>query len=875
MVLVFAAAEALLLAASGASSWLLGALAPRFGAASGQRFSKAAHPRTRWSCGAVALLLLLSSAPASSAPAARASGDCVSSLNYPSNYGTFENAVESDLFSDWRPRCAAPAWHAKPHHALTDELYKTDKPPAGAPQADELSIDVPSPFHVPFMSGQSSSAPGRSQQRGQLCAALFLLLVACGGLLREWMWPPGFGAASVRRSSSGRRKGAWLLLVALLPLAYIRDEINNATAENRNASVYIPPGVRLAFSSNVECSGEMHLSVRSSGEGATLDGNKSSNMFALSSGCSLYLEVLHFVDGLSGDYGGAVRASGAGDIAMKDVSFTGCEASGYGGAMYVWNSGDVSLEGASFSDSGDVSLKGASFSECTAGEYGGGMNVYNSGDVSLEGASFSECTAALVRLPRPHTLCYAVALAAVRPYKRVGDDVLAVATSLVLLLLFLGANWTTIFLGIEERHPDTAEAAATLGFGKLNGVQPPELSIVLGLTWHLFNSHIWSTGQDAVKVIKGELKQLLPDVDDLKDIGALEEYIQRSQVVLFFLSRGYFRSQARPSNAATAALWPHLPLPAPQNCLREVRSSLEMDKPLVLVQEADPEKGGGTLQALRDECPEDLQPAIFDKDWPLTIWYRSDEFQLISLKIIAEALRATASHSAVLSISRPTPFEQQAVLLCSPNYLNKTSLPLCVSGELESQSLAFSKQTTVWASPANPGAAELACELANAFRGLTVSTVADDDGERLAEHVKQAREDKLKIVMAHENDPDLGGCQFSRMFEVTPQERARGELIAGGLYKDLAKSCFPGRHRKARVLSHPFVSFVLLAKSLGATPARSRADLLSDSIVEGSTSLSKRSSGGLSRVFANMSSRSSAEARDVSGGEVSSVQRQV
>ena len=80
-----------------------------------------------------------------------------------------------------------------------------------------------------------------------------------------------------------------------------------------------------------------------------------------------------------------------------------------------------------------------------------------------------------------------------------------------------------------------------------------------------------------------------------------------------------------------------------------------MDKPLVLVQEADPEKGGGTLQALRDECPEDLQPAIFDKDWPLTIWYRIDEFQLVSLKIIAEAPPAAASRSAVLSVSQPRP----------------------------------------------------------------------------------------------------------------------------------------------------------------------------------------------------------------------------
>ena len=214
-----------------------------------------------------------------------------------------------------------------------------------------------------------------------------------------------------------------------------------------------------------------------------------------------------------------------------------------------------------------------------------------------------------------------------------------------------------------------------------------------------------------------------------------------------------------------------------------------MDKPLVLVQEADPDKGGGTIQALRAECPEDLQPDIFDKDWPFTIWYRIDEFQLISLKIIAEAPPATASRYAVLSASQPRhPLEPQAVLLCSPNYLDQTSLPLCVSGEPESQSFAFSKQTTLWASPANAGAMELANELAAAFAGLTVFTTDDRPAtvthmllylnehsfvsdERLAEQVKQARENKLKIVMAHENDPDKGGCQFSRFFEVTPQER--------------------------------------------------------------------------------------------------------
>jgi len=312
------------------------------------------------------------------------------------------------------------------------------------------------------------------------------------------------------------------------------------------------------------------------------------------------------------------------------------------------------------------------------------------------------------------------------------------------------------------------------------------------------------------------------DVDDLKDIGSLEEYIQHSQMILFFLSCGYFRSQ---------------------NCLREIRSSLEQSKPIVLVQEADPDKGGATLQALRGECPEDLQPDIFEKGWAHTIYMRIQEFQRVSLKTIVEA-----------------------VLLCSPKYLDQTSLPLCVPGEPESQPLAFAKETMLWASPANAGAQVLANEIATAFAGLAISTAdarpanathmllyLNEDSfsdERLAEQVKQARKDKLKIVMAHENDPDLGGCQFKRFFEVTPQE-----LIADGLYKSLARSCFPGRH-------HP-VSLALLAKDLGATPARSgsvaRVSRLSASIAEHG-----------SRLVLKIRRRSSATATtagDGSGGE--------
>ena len=73
------------------------------------------------------------------------------------------------------------AWHAGPHHEppLTDELYKTD----------ELSIDLPSPFHFPFAH--------------QFWAASLLLLGA-SVLLSDWVWPPRFNAASARRSNAGR-----------------------------------------------------------------------------------------------------------------------------------------------------------------------------------------------------------------------------------------------------------------------------------------------------------------------------------------------------------------------------------------------------------------------------------------------------------------------------------------------------------------------------------------------------------------------------------------------------------------------------------------------------------------------------------------------
>ena len=211
---------------------------------------------------------------------------------------------------------------------------------------------------------------------------------------------------------------------------------------------------------------------------------------------------------------------------------------------------------------------------------------------------------------------------------------------------------------------------------------------------------------------------------------------------------------------------------------------------------------------LRAECPGDLQPQIFDQGRALTPWLRIEDFQIVSLQIIAEAATSPVLQSPRSCRSPPPSLLTQALLFHMPLYRGK-SIATCVPGELRLQRFAFSTSVVVRVSPANPGAEELANELADSFANITVSTAEEADDathmllylnqetwsdERLAEQVKKARADKLKIVMAHENDPDRGGCEFSKFFETTPQE-----LIAGGLYSgDLARACYPGRHHEVR-----------------------------------------------------------------------------
>ena len=266
-------------------------------------------------------------------------------------------------------------------------------------------------------------------------------------------------------------------------------------------------------------------------------------------------------------------------------------------------------------------------------------------------------------------------------------------------------------------------------------------------------------GQDANATIKRQLQRLLNgvsiflDVDDLKEIGDLELYIDQSLVINIFLSHWYFKSK---------------------NCLREVESTVDKAKPLMLTHEVEVPKGGGPLEAIMMELDDQrLKDVVFAEGRLMTIWYRIAAFQLISLKQLAKF-----------------------TLLQTPAYRDRETLDIFVPGELLLEELVFEKPVMLYASPHNPGAQELAIELTEAYENLMVTserpavlavdsdteagstsgqgsstathfllylnfnTYLNDAGVSLAEELRRARATQLPIVMAHENDPELDGCDF-------------------------------------------------------------------------------------------------------------------
>ena len=185
-----------------------------------------------------------------------------------------------------------------------------------------------------------------------------------------------------------------------------------------------------------------------------------------------------------------------------------------------------------------------------------------------------------------------------QPYQHYEDHYLAVSAQFMIVISFIGAMAIKVYEDVDasaEQQGVYDLSATVFGFGTsdelvnlllsftilmifpflfftlaynvaqegrvltilLRGTgKPPELTLHRGKKYHLFNSHIWSTGQDVAATIKRQLQRLFPvvkiflDVDDLEDLSKLEQYVGESAVVLLLLSKGYFLSISTPRSAA-------------------------------------------------------------------------------------------------------------------------------------------------------------------------------------------------------------------------------------------------------------------------------------------------------------------------------------
>ena len=108
----------------------------------------------------------------------------------------------------------------------------------------------------------------------------------------------------------------------------LRNLIEEATITAADVSIYLPPGAEFKLGSQIRCGSNIKVTVASSGEGATLDGQEQTGLFYLVGGCSLTLRGLTLVNGRAGsDGGGVVEARSAGDVEIIESTVTGCSAS--------------------------------------------------------------------------------------------------------------------------------------------------------------------------------------------------------------------------------------------------------------------------------------------------------------------------------------------------------------------------------------------------------------------------------------------------------------------------------------------------------------------------------------------------------------------
>jgi hypothetical protein len=408
------------------------------------------------------------------------------------------------------------------------------------------------------------------------------------------------------------------------------------------------------------------------------------------------------------------------------------------------------------------------------------------------------------------------ALTLVRPYKRMDDLYLAVVSNMLLIGIFTFGVVIKLCEGDDsdgmcerytsfDRNASLASqllAYLSISFFVIAVIQmitAPTIVLASGATLHLempkhclyhaFVSHTWGTGQAQTHAIVRKMQLLLPglkfwlDVDDLKEMRNLEQYIGDSLVFIIYYSQGYFKSP---------------------NCNREVYAALAEDKPVLIIYKGDDDKLDGTFvkRKMIEECqssflfeankpgPNEVYNYLFSQRDPIA-WFNDAVFSAVSIRLISEC-----------------------IMSCLPFYQKNATVlleGLRVPGDLGPVKMTSSIEILVC--DTNSGARELAEEgrelvpvpqrhlitthdAKSFFQDFDamretlpriiyprkvvlllyfdLSTFQDNgDGWEVGNIIQRALDKQIPVVMIRETDPSKFGCNMDEIRDMIPYRLLR------------------------------------------------------------------------------------------------------
>ena len=509
-----------------------------------------------------------------------------------------------------------------------------------------------------------------------------------------------------------------------------------------------------------------------------------------------------------------------------------------------------------------------------------------------------------------------ILLAHFKPYKKIKHTVLALFTYLMMLFVFLGGLALKVKTEVPKssifgRGISTAKVGACLVFALVSVIilavamvidelqkaarvpvmrharqnrqghrKPVEFPMyVEDGRFHLFLSHVWSTGQDQVLSIKKELQLLVPsvkiwlDVENLQNVADLEANISSSDMTLMFLSRGYFSSW-NCLREVRHATFVHCSGHSAAESTEQARLSFESTRQseargranthrgqlgiplggsrLILVRETDEQYHGGLpkteilAQCPRKigcadhvfkfvaSCPEccdcqiDIQAEVrahANRPGGVVDWIRFKDFKMISLKQIVQQMLVAAhpgggGHELSIpgelsSTSWSLRTQPQTRVLLHSGCHLSDELPGLLQTVLPGIVVVF-LDGGVGAVP--QPLADAAGQAGGRTTQQQLVVVVHDkcfENDRVVSSLEFALTNKIPVVLLHEADADFQGCPFGSVIGQCPPKLSTIAGFGG------AKIFDPIAVQWSRG-AHQAVSIRLLAKSLGATMEQQR-----------------------------------------------------